>query len=116
MRLIDADALIGYSFKNPISYNAFVNLVKRQPTVDAVQVVRCGECKCFENENFPNGCGWCDKLGRVTFDDWYCADGERLEEDDLRTSANHYGERREEDDLPTSANHYGGRREEDGND
>lgn len=34
MRLIDADALIEQKFKNPISYNAFVNLAKRQPTVD----------------------------------------------------------------------------------
>lgn len=34
MRLIDADALIEYRFKNPISYNAFVNLVKRMPTAE----------------------------------------------------------------------------------
>lgn len=33
MRLIDADALIANKFKNDISYNAFVSLVKRQPTV-----------------------------------------------------------------------------------
>ena len=33
-RLIDADALIAHQFKNDISYKAFVNLVKRQPTVE----------------------------------------------------------------------------------
>ena len=31
-RLIDADKLIECKFKNAISYNAFVNLVKWQPT------------------------------------------------------------------------------------
>ncbi len=34
MNLIDRDALIECKFKNPISYNAFVNLVKRQPTIE----------------------------------------------------------------------------------
>lgn len=33
MRLIDADALLLQKFKNPISYAAFCNLVKRQMTV-----------------------------------------------------------------------------------
>lgn len=42
MRLIDADALIENKFKNDISYNAFKNLVKRQPSVD-VQPVRHGK-------------------------------------------------------------------------
>lgn len=36
-RLIDADKLMEQKFKNPISYNAFVNLVKRQPTVEPKQ-------------------------------------------------------------------------------
>lgn len=43
--LIDATKLIECKFKNPISYAAFCNLVKRQPTVDAVPVVRCKDCK-----------------------------------------------------------------------
>ena len=34
MRLIDADALLAHKFKNDISYNAFLGLVKRQPTVN----------------------------------------------------------------------------------
>lgn len=36
MRLIDADKLMENKFKNDISYNAFCNLVKRQPSIDAV--------------------------------------------------------------------------------
>ena len=49
MRLIDADKLLENSFKNPISYNAFCNLVKRQMTVDAVPLIRCKDCKWFND-------------------------------------------------------------------
>ena len=94
MRLIDADAPVRAMDDYVTSHNALRDVervdgvliaksfIDEQPTVDAVQVVRCGECKCLENENFPNGCGWCDKLGRGTFDDWFCADGERKEQRD----------------------------------
>lgn len=57
MRLIDADALIQSEFKNDISYKAFVNLVKRQPTIEerktgkwevykAPDKYHCGLVKC----------------------------------------------------------------------
>ena len=49
MGLIDANKLIECEFKNPISYAAFCNLVGRQPTVDAVPVVRCGECRYWDS-------------------------------------------------------------------
>ena len=41
-RLIDADALIANQFKNDISYKAFVNLVKRQPTIEPER--KTGKC------------------------------------------------------------------------
>ena len=37
-RLIDADALLEHVFKNDISYNAFKNLVSRQPTIEAIPI------------------------------------------------------------------------------
>lgn len=37
MAYIDRDKLIENKFKNDISYNAFVNLVKRQPTADVAE-------------------------------------------------------------------------------
>ena len=47
MRLIDADELITQQFKNPISYKAFVNLVKRQPTIEPVRKTgKCVWCDC----------------------------------------------------------------------
>ena len=47
-----------------------------QPTVDAVQVVRCKDCK--HHEIFKNGVnGWCNKHGSPTDVTYFCADGER---------------------------------------
>ena len=49
------------------------------PTVDAVQVVRCRDCKYCYAEGFVNARNVCEKhydFGNVD-DDWFCADGER---------------------------------------
>jgi Protein of unknown function (DUF551). len=51
MRLIDADALIEYRFKNPISYNAFVNLVKRMPTAEPPKWIPVSE-RLPEDEDY----------------------------------------------------------------
>ena len=83
-RLIDADALRekwlclqGHDF----SPSSFVYSIDNAPTVDAVQVVRCGECKHFIEPSWE-----CRKLidrdaygeadARV-YPDYFCADGER---------------------------------------
>lgn len=52
------------------------------PSVDAVEVVRCGECKHYND-------GWCynpntyddEKTRGNTSPDWYCADGEQKGEE-----------------------------------
>lgn len=50
-----------------------------QPTVDAVPVVRCKDCK--HCEVFKNGVNcWCNEHGRVEDVDYFCADGERRSE------------------------------------
>ena len=52
------------------------------PTVDAVPIVRCGECKYCYSEGFVNVRNVCEKhydFGNVD-DDWFCADGERRTE------------------------------------
>lgn len=84
MRLIDADALgVGLCSRDilPADYcagwNGLVRLIGRAPTVDAVPVVRCKDCKhCGKGE-----CGlWCalhdDMYAK---EDYFCADGERRE-------------------------------------
>ena len=86
-RLIDANAflkdiltagigktIIEYSESN-IGY-----MIRKRPTIDAVEVVRCRECKQGEvdDPDFPDeyychaGCGWNNG-------DFYCAYGERKE-------------------------------------
>ena len=57
MRLIDADKLRKDVIDLPNTYNGFsdtydkamiVDLVDEQPTVDAMEVVRCKDCKYYE--------------------------------------------------------------------
>ena len=76
-RLIDADALKTKAIRcetfklydAPIFLKAVgTREIDKAPTIDAVPVVRCKDCKYFktrlcENEN--------------NHDDWFCADGER---------------------------------------
>lgn len=58
MRLIDADALgVGRCSRDllPADYcagwNGLVRLLEKAPTVDAVPVVRCKDCKWFADNN-----------------------------------------------------------------
>ena len=62
VRLIDADALgIGRCSKDllPAAYcagwNGVINLIEDAPTIDAVPVVRCRECKHYHART-----GWCN--------------------------------------------------------
>ena len=53
--------------------DAAVAAVQNIESVDAVPVVRCGECKYFDGDQC------CDKIGILVIDAelFYCADGER---------------------------------------
>jgi len=89
MRLIDADALKarimvdapdfldGGSSITKAFIMAMLETRNVTPTIDAVQIVRCKDCK----HRF-NGCCYNKESDRVNFgiyvgDDWFCADGER---------------------------------------
>ena len=94
MRLVDADALSADMFDEAfekdsdmqkwdggrwIRYKLFENTIRRQPTIDAVTVVQCKECKHHEDEE--PGMVYCPKIvGGWVKDDWYCADGKRRTE------------------------------------
>ena len=97
MRLIDADAMkrvyqevlcshvacIDCSFFMDDKYCRFETMLSESPTINAIPVVRCRECKQGEidDPDFPDqyychaGCGW-------NKGDFYCAYGERKEGDD----------------------------------
>lgn len=52
--------------------------IREQPTVDAVPVVRCRECKHHEDEE--PGIMYCPRIvGSWVTEDFYCAYGERKE-------------------------------------
>lgn len=86
MRLIDADALLTildihrniYGDENLIDLHrgdevdCSIAYVKAAKTVDAVEVVRCIDCKHFKDS-------FCNKHfdGYPRLSSWYCADGER---------------------------------------
>lgn len=81
-RYIDADKLLDNKFKNDISWNAFEKLIKRQLTVDAVEVkhghweiaigydpkkaFQCSECRLmsYDPTEFCSHCG--AKMDEVT--------------------------------------------------
>lgn len=51
-----------------------------KPTVDAVPVVRCKECKHLTDITDYNG--WCPRMyDYIENFDWFCADGERRSDD-----------------------------------
>ena len=83
MRLIDVDDLgVGRCSKDvlPAAYcvgwNGLLGLIEKAPTVDAVVVTRCMNCRSY---NKPKT-GWCEvHLDREHPDD-FCSYGERRED------------------------------------
>ena len=85
-RLIDANSLLrhkrkmsGADFGGEFWDEAvLVSDIKNAPTVDAVEVVRCRECKYHEEEGIemvycPN------MIGGWVENEWFCANGKRKE-------------------------------------
>ena len=102
MRLIDADALkqkikpCGYTSESDefergkyVEYQMLCVEIDDAPTVDAVQVVRCKDCKYWERKDglVIGYCGaakhgykstnWDIGIYRMTMDTGYCSDGEK---------------------------------------
>lgn len=88
MRLIDADALYetlchlwDKSDSEDFEKGVF-RIVINAPTIDAVEVVRCKDCRYYNTTNCCDGFGWCERSGmdRGSWDNWFCADAERKTE------------------------------------
>ena len=95
MKLIDADALRlmkveeceGHTIDYAAGWKACIEWIKTLPTVDAVPVVRCKDCKHYLTEDVECPCniGLADATPDAQYTwtpepDWFCADGERRAE------------------------------------
>lgn len=88
-RLIDADALIVAVLDHGVDYvqtddlEEINQIINDAPTIDAVPVVRCRECKWGRTTSEGSEYVWCGKpyappwLSHIA--NWYCADGKRKE-------------------------------------
>lgn len=88
MRLIDADALgVGRCSKDvlPAAYcvgwNGLIELIENAPTIDAVPVVRCKDCKFGDWDSEPHDAMVCmrTKDGFWRSGNDFCSFGERKE-------------------------------------
>lgn len=77
MRLIDADVAERWMMQNEAVMDTAI--LKAIPTVDAVQVVRCKECKYYKPEEYECGCDFAGGLPYVKSDD-FCSYGERRDD------------------------------------
>ena len=83
-RLIDADALgVGRCSKDilPAAYcagwNGLIGLIEKAPTIDAVPVVRCWECKWWQEDDDVGHCDNPDGLDNYAKPEDFCSCGER---------------------------------------
>lgn len=90
MRLIDAERLKKDVEDFQDCYNGFsdtydkafiIGAIDEQPTIDAVEVVRCKDCRHWSNGDDTYGiCYRCPNTRQMRYDD-YCSYGERGETD-----------------------------------
>lgn len=88
MRLIDADALMEHIMKDPlfplVEQYGISGVLNAQPTIDAVPVIRCKDCKWYIKKEWLVGGGYyimCrnGSIANAKKDD-YCSRAERKEE------------------------------------
>ena len=58
------------------------SLIQKQPAADVVEVVRCKDCKNYDNQFSVDNCGWCDEFNCGASDERFCSYGERKEGDE----------------------------------
>lgn len=75
-RMVDSRMMAEIVFDNISQF------IKNVPAVDAVEVVRCSNCRFafFADNRAPEQQCWvCGKHGWDVYPDWFCADGQRKE-------------------------------------
>ena len=91
-RLIDANKLRKDVLDLPNCYNGFsdtydkamiIDLIDEQPTVDAIEVVRCKDCQYLEPA-LNSDWSWCYYFDSKVRGDDFCSHGERRDDADNR--------------------------------
>lgn len=85
----DSENDVAYRNACDDGYAYAMQIISELPTVDAVEVVRCNECRYWDSDG-EHTYGYCMAMKHGYFsrnweisirrkyrDDWYCADGER---------------------------------------
>ena len=60
-----------------LDYKDFKALIEKQPVADAVEVVRCKDCKYYNVNNCVDSFGRCLVNDRVKMDNEFCSYGEQ---------------------------------------
>lgn len=92
MRLIDADALKTIRSIQSADYNSIETIqhwIDNAPTIDAVPVVRCKDCKWYVRSMIKQDGtlderykpDWRDLYRRVREETYFCTDGERRDDE-----------------------------------
>ena len=86
-RYIDADAFLEHNaifadreFDHPKYQESLREIVDREPTVDAVPVIRCKDCKWHIESKYLTDKVGCDYLSLVFDNEFYCGYGEKVTE------------------------------------
>lgn len=82
MRLIDAEPILMRWNTEILGRIEMYDIVKNAPVVDTVSVVRCKDCRYYQDNNggYPNAdCKWCKDETPDAND--YCSCGERKDDE-----------------------------------
>lgn len=86
-RLIDADALTFYVRQHWEELypkdGAMIDAILVAPTVDAVEVIRCENCRWFGEEDDEDGQCWCNLNDISTLRHSFCSHGERRKDGNI---------------------------------
>lgn len=63
---------------NSVLYSSVQRAIFNAPTADVVEVVRCKDCKCYEEMKSENAC-FCNKFGGYVTEHDYCSRAEKKE-------------------------------------
>ena len=50
---------------------------RKKIVIETKAFVMCRSCRHYNTACCNEGCGWCESSNLGTWDEWFCADGER---------------------------------------